>query len=151
MSIIGSWVGRWTERSGRKFSLLEMMAKLESSGEKVHGRFQSANDNEKHREAGRHIIGIERWSQSRLRVVLGTPLTMDEYDSYQPGKELDMAALSQLFGETRQESLSIARQIQESGVAPTKTVPHNELGELSVSGWLFYIENHAWRESVRLR
>jgi len=43
------------------------------------------------------VIGIERWGQRRLRMLLGEPPVSDEYDSYRPGEDLSMPALRDAF------------------------------------------------------
>ncbi|GIK55283.1 MAG: hypothetical protein BroJett015_09460 [Chloroflexota bacterium] len=151
MGMIGSVMRWFTERMGRNYTLVQLAEKLEKSGQTVHGRMESTSNSESHRKAARHIIGIERWSQSRLRVALGDPLTLDEYDGYCPDAQLDMAALARAFAETRQESIQLAQQLEAAGVSPIQTVRHNELGDLTIRGWLVYIGNHAWRESFVLR
>lgn len=151
MGLFGSLLRRYTEWSARKYTLAEFADQLEESGQKVHGRFQSAANSERPRQAARHIIGIERWSQRRLRVALGEPLRLDEYDAYRPDANLDIVALAQTFAETRQETLTLARQLAAANPPPSQTIPHNELGDLTIKGWLAYIKNHATRESLLLR
>jgi hypothetical protein len=151
MSWLGTLIRKFTERQARKYGVAGIVANMEKSGAKVHGRMETAVNDDKHREAARHIIGIERWSQSRLRVALGKPLVMDEYDDYRPEAHLDMVALAQTFAQTRQESLALAEQLQTANIPASQTIPHNQLGDLTVQGWLYYIENHAARESFRLR
>jgi len=36
-------------------------------------------------------------------------------------------------------------------VPATAAVPHNDLGDLSARGWLFYLDNHSTREASRVR
>jgi hypothetical protein len=150
MSIIGSIFRRFTELSGQKLKLAEWPDELEKSGEVVNGRFQASTGTNKHHSTGRHIIGIERWGQSRLRVFLGEKLVMDEYDGHQPATDLDMAALADAFTETRQATVALAAQLHEASLSETKTVPHNDMGDLTVRGWLAYLNTHASRESGRL-
>lgn len=150
MSFIGSIFRKFTERSGQKHTVSEWQSVLQKSGEVVNGRFQNSADTEKHHNIGRHIIGIERWGQSRLRVFLGGKLVMDEYDFYRPAVDLDMAALGTTFRETRRETVTLAAKIQEAAIDDTKTVPHNDMGDLTVRGWLAYLDTHASRESGRL-
>jgi hypothetical protein len=99
----------------------------------------------------RHITGIERWSQNRLRCFLGTAYARDEYDSYQPGPALDLSGQIAAFQETRQETLALARQLQEAGVPDTATVAHNDFGPLTARGWLSYMTTHASRESTKIK
>ncbi len=99
----------------------------------------------------RHIIGIERWSQSRLRLFLGGELVMDEYDTYQPAADLDMAALTEQFVETRRVTVELAQKISDAGVTDDQTVLHNDMGDVSARTWLAYIRGHAQQESKRLK
>jgi hypothetical protein len=150
MSMIGSIFRRFSERAGQKLTLAEWQTELVKSGEGVNGRFKASTDTSKHHSTGRHIIGIERWGQSRLRVFLGEKLVMDEYDDYRPAADLDMAALGAAFSETRQETVALAAKIEEASVSVTQTVAHNDMGDLTVRGWLAYLNGHASRESGRL-
>lgn len=60
-----------------------------------------------------------------------------------------MAALATVFSRTREQTIALAAQ---AGSLPDSVrVSHNDLGLLSVAAWIAYIENHAARESVRLR
>ncbi len=99
----------------------------------------------------RHITGIERWGQSRLRAFLGAPLVRDEYDDYRPGKELDLDGQRSAFRETRDETIELVRQIAKANVPDSVTVAHNDFGPLSVRGWLRYLDAHASLESKKLR
>lgn len=150
MSIIGTLFRKFTERSGQKLTLAEWQTELVKSGEVINGRFQSSTDTDKHHNIGRHIIGIERWGQSRLRVFIGEKLVMEEYDGYQPAAELDMSNLSTLFAETRQETVALLTTLREANISETETVPHNDMGDLTVRGWVAYLNGHASRESGRL-
>ncbi len=151
MTVFGVVSHKYTEWMGRKYTLPQLAEKLEQTGQMVYGRMQSARNNDRNQKSARHIIGIERWSQSRVRVALGAPLTMDEYDDYRPAVGLDMDALAQAFAQTRQETIQLVQELQAANVPPTQTVRHNELGDLTVRGWLAYMENHAWRESFIIR
>jgi hypothetical protein len=51
------------------------------------------------------------------------------------------------FAETRAETVALARQLDERGIDPAMTVPHNDLGVLSVGGWLAYLVQHPDQES----
>ncbi|MBE2220219.1 MAG: hypothetical protein IAF02_01685 [Anaerolineae bacterium] len=150
MSLIGSIFHKFSERAGQKHTLAEWQTVLQASGAVVNGRFQASTDTDKHHNTGRHIIGIERWGQSRLRVFLGEKLVMDEYDEYRPAADLDMDALRKIFSETRQETIALTANIQEAGISPAQTVAHNDMGNLTVRGWLAYLNGHASRESGRL-
>ena len=150
MSLIGTILRTVTERNARDKSYADFERALNSTGATVIGRFTASADTPAHRQAGRHITGIEAWSQSRLRVPLGAALQMDEYDDYAPDENLDMAALVSVYRQTREETAALTRELEAAGVALTQTVPHNDLGDLTVAGWLSYIISHAGRESRRL-
>ena len=61
-------------------------------------------------------------------------------------------ALRREFAETRSETLALARALRQAGVDPSTTVRHNDLGELTVAGWLAYLLQHPEQESrARLR
>ncbi len=147
MSIIGSFF-RWLfEREGRKRTVLEWQQELQDSGAVVHGRIANGAGSEKDRTQARHVVGIERWAQSRLRVFLGNELVMDEYDSYRPEAESDMAALAAAFKATREETVELAGKLNAANIPAEQTVPHNDAGDMTVRGWLGYINIHALRES----
>lgn len=150
MSVVGSILRALTERQARGKSYADFQRALQSTGTTVHERFRASADSPAHRQAGRHIIGIEAWSQSRLRVALGAPLQMDEYDGYAPPETQELAALAETFAGTRAATAQLVSELEAASVPLTRKVPHNDLGELSVAGWLSYIIAHAGRESRRL-
>ena len=146
-NILGSIVHTMTERSARGKSYADFQRALEKTGQTVHGRFTASSDTSGHRERGKHIVGIERWSQSRLRVALGEPFQRDEYDSHRPSGDLDMPALAQIFADTRAETGRLARELEAAGVPLNQTINHNQMGEFTIGAWLSYIITHAGRES----
>ncbi len=150
MSIIGRIVRSISERNARGKSYADFQRALTKTGDTIHGRFETASDTPGHRGAGRHIIGIENWAQSRLRVALGNPYQQDEYDGYQPAEDLDMPALSNAFADARADTVMIAQLLEKAAVPLSQTVPHNDMGDLTIGGWLSYIIAHAGRESRRL-
>ena len=76
---------------------------------------------------------------------------MDEYDAYRPDDLNDIKALRDLFADTRRETLAIIQQLCEAGVPLDTTIPHNELGPLTIRGWVLYLTDHAWRETLVMR
>lgn len=145
MSISGTLQRILIERTAARHTPGELLERLDRTGAVISERLGAAADTPGNRATAAHVIGIERWGQRRLRVALGEPLVRDEYDAYRPSEELDMAALAALFAETRQQTValaSLAAQLPES-----VTAPHNDLGDLSVAGWLVYLEGHAERET----
>ena len=150
MSLIGSVLRFLTERGARGLTYESATQKLESTGEEIAARMARAAETPKNRDQANHIIGIERWGQRRLRIALGEPPLRDEYDGYRvPGET--MAALREAFRSTRAETVALVRELQAAGIAPETTVPHNDMGDTTLLGWLFYLNGHASRESSRLR
>ena len=143
------------ERPARNKSLEQWCGALTESGGAIEQRAAAAKDPFKAQDVLRHITGIERWSQSRLRVFLGAPYVRDEYDGYQPGAELDLKGQIAAFHETRAETVELAGQLQAAsnaaGSALPPTVEHNDFGPLSARGWLAYIDSHANREITRIK
>ncbi|MGL4650942.1 MAG: DinB family protein, partial [Caldilineaceae bacterium] len=99
----------------------------------------------------RHVIGIERWAQSRLRVLLGEPLRQDECDGYMPEASLGVAQLREVMRSTRSETVALARSLAAADVSLEATVPHNDFGPLTARGWLAYVNDHGTREAMRIR
>ncbi len=110
----------------------------------------NANESDWNHTRAVHVIGIERWGAHRLRVPLGEPLVMDEYDGYAPNDQLSMVELAAEFQQTRAATIAVVRELQNKGIPLSQTVRHNEVGDLSVRGWIFYLENHMGRETTLL-
>ncbi len=151
MSLIGSLMRTLTERSAANRSIAQIEESLRASGIAVADRFASAPDTPGNRNAAQHIIGIERWGQHRLGSVLGGKPVMDEYDGYRPDDLDSMAALADAFRTTRADTLALADQLRQIDGIGTRTVPHNDMGEVTSLGWLAYLDGHASRESRRVR
>lgn len=96
-----------------------------------------------------HMIGIERWGQRRIRVALGEPLSVEEYDRYRPA-ETDISALRSIFQNTRQGTISLCKSLRMAGVDPQTRILHNQFGEISLLGWFYYLCLHARIESLRI-
>ncbi len=141
---------RWyTEFRGRGEGYAELAERLRSSERATVERMAAVGDNRRNRAVANHIVGIERWGQRRLRILLGEPVVHDEYDAYAPGIDLPMAVMCERFRATRSETLAILRQLEQAGVELAATAPHNELGDLSLSAWLTYLADHSARESYQ--
>jgi hypothetical protein len=139
------------ERPGQQKSFAEWRAVLVSTGAEIEQRAANAKNSAASAAALRHITGIERWGQNRLRVFLGAPYVRDEYDSYQPGAALDLPGQVAAFAETRAETVVLCEQLEHAGLAPDAAVEHNDFGPLSARGWLAYLSGHAGRERMRIR
>lgn len=129
----------------------QLIGALEAGQAEVAARAAGKADTPQNRNQFGHIIGIEKWSQRRLKTLQGEPAVQDEYDGYRPDASLNMDALRSEFAQTRQESIAIAKALQAAGVPKTATAQHNDAGDISVGAWLTYITDHANRESRRLK
>jgi hypothetical protein len=151
MSLIGKIIHAFNERGAARLSLIEIKGKLAQSEVVITERILKAADTPKNRNLASHLIGIERWAQKRLRVALGELLVIEEYDAYRPGTALAMEELSKTFQSTRQATLNLVDELEQAKVDVTTLIPHNELGTLTVKGWLFYLVSHGLRESQGIK
>lgn len=149
MSWIGSAIAYVTERQAVGKTAEELIEKLTASGTAVAERMARATDTPGNRDAAAHIIGIERWGARRLRTALGDVALNDEYDAYRPAVDINVVAMAKAFAEAREQTIALAQQA--ANLPPSVTARHNDLGELSVKGWLVYLESHATRDLRRLR
>lgn len=135
------------ESHGRGKTIEELASDLTTSGKEMDERIAGRPDTPGNREAVAHWVGIERWGQRRLRVALGEPLVLDAYHPYRPDVTDGIDELRKAFAATREETVSLARRLADEGVDPSTTVRHNDLGEMSVAGWLAYLIQHPEQES----
>lgn len=145
--LIGSALHRHHQRRSRGRSLAELADALAASADTVTERIAAAADTPANREAANHIYGIESWGRNRLGVARGAPLVLDGYRPYRLPDDTPIAELAAAFAAGRAATVTLARELAAAGIDPATTVRHNDLGELSVAGWLHYLEAHASRES----
>jgi hypothetical protein len=138
------------EKPGQKLNYDTHIAKLRESGDSLVAQFRTARDDQHNRALLRHIIGIEHWSQVRLREFLGAAPFREEYDKYQPSVQHTVSELAEIMHQTRQQSCTIVQQLADAGIDLQQHVTHNQFGPLSASGWLVYIRSHATIESKKL-
>jgi hypothetical protein len=140
------------ERHARGRDLGDLGTELEASGRALDARMADLADTPAHRAVLAHWVGIERWGQRRLRVALGEPLLDDGHHPYRPDEADGTAALRQAFAATRSATIGLALELREAGVDPATTVRHNDLGDLTIAGWLAYLLQHPEQEArARLR
>lgn len=135
----------------RNKSLPALVKDAEESGKNITTYLTGKADTPQNRQQLRHIIGIERWGQRRLKTLLGEPPLQDEYDGYQPAETLDFKTLSNEFTQTRQETLALLHTLQEKGVATTGKAYHNGMGDVPVTIWTRYLTSHANFEHKRIK
>lgn len=148
-SIVQAAAGFLIERPGKAKSLDEWQAALTASGAAIDERAAAAKDPVKASIVLRHISGIERWGQRRLRVFLGEPALADQYDGYRPGTDLTLDEQRAFFRETRNGTVALIDQLKAANGAPD-TVSHNDYGPLTARGWLRYLDIHASLESKKI-
>ena len=144
--VIGLGLRPFAERRGRQRSLDDAAGDLEASGARLDAHLAGKPDTPANREAVAHCVGIERWGQRRLRVAHGEPFVLDAYHGYRPDTADGIEALRAAMAETRAATVALARELAAAGVDPGTTVRHNDLGDLTLAGWLAYLEQHASRE-----
>jgi hypothetical protein len=152
MSRLGAFFGNlMVRRPARRLTLAELTVRLEESGVKLAARCARASGTDAHRARLRHIIGIERWGQRRLGMILGQEPIADEYDGYRPDATLDWSALRDALAATRQETVALARWVAAASIGDDVRARHNDLGDLNAREWLYYLNNHANREGLTIR
>ncbi len=137
------------ETPARRRSYAELRRSLDEAGVRMERRAAQAADTESNRRQLRHIIGIERWGQSRLKVLGGAPFVEGGHRPYLPADALDLAGLRQLASLTRAQTSEFARSFEVR--PPQDKVEHNALGPISARAWLRYLILHAELESLRLK
>lgn len=137
------------ERPAQKLPFQDHVAKLRSSGAEVQSRLRSAQPTDQHRQVLRHVIGIERWGQRRIRTFLGEPFVMDAHHPYLPPADTSWDDLVGEFARVRGETVGLAEALSDCNAGGR--VPHNQFGEMSARGWLQYLRGHAEVETRRFR
>lgn len=148
---IGAFLRPRVIGKARGASLGELKERLERSRDALLPRIMAAKDTAGNREAINHFVGIERWSQSRMRVALGAPFTLDSYRGYRLPGEATLGELQAAFAATRDETIALAQELAAADIDPDLTIRHNDLGELRVAEWLAYVDDHHLRERLRIR
>jgi hypothetical protein len=138
------------ERPARKTSFEDFARVLHEKGEILASRIEKGSGTESQHRVLTHIIGIERWAQSRVAVALGQPFKQEEYTNYRPARTTEWSDLLPLFRATRAESVALAEQLAAQNVPTNLKVKHNQYGDLSVRAWLQYMVGHADFESKRI-
>lgn len=139
------------ERPGAKKTVPQWQQQFEQSGRHLLERAEAVDDSDMNRKVMSHIIGIERWGQSRLKVGLGEPFIKDEYNDYRPARDADWETLKGQFAKTRSETTALLGQIEAKSVDTSTKVVHNQHGRISLKGWMRYLDMHAGLESKRLK
>ncbi len=140
----------FVERPARQQSLAQLVAQLQQSTHELALRLTTVPNTAENYHQMAHILTLERWGQSRLRVALGQPFVADESDAYAPSAERVFVELINDFLAAREQTLEIAQAIQQANPPADLKILHDQFGPLSVKGWLRYLTEHADLESERL-
>jgi hypothetical protein len=143
--------GMILERPGQRLTLAGHAAQLEKSGHQLSQHCAAVRGTDDNREKLIHIIGIERWCQRRLQAALGEPLPDDEYDVYRPDDSMGWDALRMEFETARADTIALVEHLDAVDVDVSQTIPHPQYGNLTVLGWLRYIDMHSQWEGKRIK
>lgn len=141
----------WLERPGQKWTIAAWGEKLATSGESINHRLDKYADSQRNRQVLSHVIGIEQWGQSRLRVGLGELFKEDEYDKYRPSRNRSWEQLKAEFRLARKKSVALAEALDGQQIDQSMTVQHNQYGPITLGAWLRYLDMHANLELKRLK
>lgn len=137
------------ERPGKRAGLESLQGKLQTTQATIEERLSAAAGSEKDIKTLRHVIAIERWGQRRIKVALGEEFLEDENHAYKPEPDTPWADLKQQFTQTREQTLALTDELK--GETLNVRVPHNDLGPMTLLGWLSYLNSHANLETKRIK
>jgi hypothetical protein len=135
----------------RKLSLSELMAQLEQSAKQISENLGTCSDTINNCHLLGHVIGIERWGQRKLRVALGEPFLVEEYDHYRPSTDSSWDDLKAEWITTRQVTITLAGSLVQANVPSDSKIIHNQYGPLSIKGWLRYLDVHSTGEVKKFK
>jgi hypothetical protein len=139
------------ERPVRNLTLRDLYHQLDQSRKQMDEQLAVCSDTSSNRRQLTHLIGIERWGQRRLRVALGEPFLLEEYDHYRPSNERTWDELKNEWENTRQGTLNLVNQLIQAILPEGVKVIHNQYGPLSIKAWLRYLDVHASSEGKRIK
>lgn len=139
------------ERPGGRWTMSAWGEKLQANGESISQRLEKYPDSEQNRRVLSHVIGIELWGQSRLRVGLGEPFKDEEYNNYRPSRSRSWEQLKAEFGMTRKRTVALAQALDDNQVNQFMRVIHNRYGEITLGAWLRYLDMHANLETKKIK
>jgi hypothetical protein len=147
--VVRFFVNVFVERPAARRGSARLVQELADGGEKLIGQLAKGKSPERAAKQARHILGIERWGQQRLRVALGDhPFERDSYHPYLPDAQLNLMGVLALLREARAETVKLGGRVAAEGKGRV-AVEHNSIGPLSADGWLRYLKVHADLEAKR--
>ena len=138
------------KRPLRDVAFIDLLEQCRVNGQQLSQALPEKADNEQNARILSHIIGIEKWGQSRLQVALGEPLRMEDYLVYRPDRSITYPELCAQFPAVRATTIALGQKMLDSD-ATTHKVPHNQFGDLDGKAWIYYLTIHADREATALK
>lgn len=139
----------WANFRTQNRSYDDIITILQKGMTRIEKRFDKPQT-DKHHALWTHIIGIEIWAQKKLATALGDPPGEPEYMPYRPSQDMAWADLFPLMRQTRQDTIALARRLAEASIA-NSIIRHNDWGDLTLKGWLFFIHLHTDFEIKKIR
>ncbi len=149
-TIMKTFGGMFLELLAKNKPCMQTADHMEADARTLLAHYAATGDGEYNRRVLSHVIGIERWGQSRLKVLLGAPFKQEEYDGYRPTREMTWDALQAQFTETRAETVRLAREVGSKADNEQKVL-HNMYGPLTARAWLNLLNTHANMESRKIK
>ena len=137
------------ELPARRIGMDHLIERLEKSNGLLERRITAASRRPQNQDILSRMIGIERWGQRCLRAALGEPLHLEDYEAFCPSGQA-WSELHDTLRAARQNTIRLGKTLRMAGVDPTTLIPHNQFGEMSLLGWLYYLNLHANLVSLRL-
>ena len=138
------------ERKIRGKSYMDYRRLFGESSTVIQDLIDRAEDDAKSRWELLHVIGMERWMQSRMKVALGAPFIQEEYDGYRPPEDTPWADLKQTFIEVREASCDLCTEFDAKNVDAAQKIKHNQAGPMSVKAWMEYVLRHGNGHAKRM-
>lgn len=125
-----------------------LIKRLEISGQSLEKHLAKVSGRAANCEILVHMLRIERFGQRRLCVALGEPLCDDQDDTLPLARNWPL--LVDAFKCARKETISLGKSIRMARIDPMTRIPHQQYGDISLLGWLYYLNLHAVVESIRI-
>lgn len=137
------------EQPAGRLGIDRLIERLEQSGQRFERKAAASKGRGRNLDILAGMIGNERWSQRRIRVALGERHPSEDDQLYRPGSR-DWKQLREAFSAARRDTISLGKTIRMAGLDLHTCVHHNQLGEISLLGWLYYLSLRAGFDSLRM-
>ena len=136
------------ETPARWSGMDRLIKRLEDSGQSLEKHLAKVSGRAANREILVHMLRIERSGQRRLCVALGEPLCEDLDDTRPLAQNWPL--LVEAYKRARKETISLCKSIRMARIDPKTRIPHQQYGDISLLGWLYYLHLYAAVESMRI-